>query len=842
MLILMKVKDGGIVAFVTSAGTLDKRDESTRLALSDKTDFIGAIRLPGGKNGAFKDNAGTEVTTDIIFLQKNSHKSVAEMSDIPDWVHIGETADGLPINKYFAENPDMVLGTVIEGNKLYGSGTMVIADDSTDLKEQIQNAVSKLSANINKEPARDVYAKIDNQTVQIPSELRNYSYFDFNNNIYFKTSENECTLKYSNSSNKEDKAAYDRIKAFIQLRDCTRDLLTAQEQDKPDSEIEALQAKLNTLYDNFNKKYKLLHGRTNKSMLKDDISYSLVAALEKKIENNKLIEKSDLFTKRTIKPAKVVSHVDTALEALMLSIAEKAKVDFAYMEKLTDLPRTALIDELHGEIYPVPGTDEYQSASEYLSGDIKVKLTEAETALNNGDSRMKDNIEALKGAMPEPLKAGDIDVKIGATWIDKKYYQQFIYETFDTPYYHRENGKKGIWQRKLKDITVDYSPYSCEWEICNSSADKSVKVTKEFGTAKMNAYDIMENLLNLKDPKINKKVYVDGKKKYVIDPEATKLAQRKAEKIKSAWNDWIFKDPERRAELVQRYNDLFNSIRPREYDGSHLRFPGMNSEIQLHSHQKNAVAHSLFGGNTLFAHCVGAGKTYEMIASAMESKRLGLCTKSLFAVPNHLTEQIGSDFRKLYPNSNILVATNADFNKDNRQALFSKIAAGNFDAVIIGHSQLSMLKMSQDRQEKILNTQINDIVKGIQDLKNSEGSNFQVKAMERTKKSLEKRLESLKKENQDDVITFEQLGIDKLYVDESHEFKNLFTPTKLQNVSGISSSASQKALDLFMKCQYLDEKTGGKGIVFATGTPIITGYQRSEMPILRCLEAEYPTV
>lgn len=812
---LDKVKDGGIVAFVTSAGTLDKRDESTRLMLADKSDFIGAIRLPGGKNGAFKDNAGTEVTTDIIFLKKNNHKSVAEMSDIPDWVHIGETADGLPINKYFEQNPDMVLGTVIEGNKLYGSGTMVVAEDGADLKAQLSRAVSKLSAEISKEPARDVYAKTNNQTVQIPSELRNLSYFEFNNNIYFKTSENECDFKY-NSKDKE----YDRIKAYIGLRDCTRDLLTAQEQDKPDSEIEALQAKLNTLYDSFNKKYKLLHSRTNKSMLKDDISYSLVSALEKKIENNKLIEKSDLFTKRTIKPAKVVSHVDTALEALMLSISEKAKIDFAYMEKLTDLSKTALIDELHGQIYSVPGTDEYQSSSEYLSGDIKVKLTEAENALKNGDSRMKDNIEALKGAMPEPLKAGDIDVKIGATWIDKKYYQEFIYETFDTPYYYRENGKKGIWQRNFKNITIDYSPYSGEWEISNSSADKSVKVTKEFGTKKMNAYEIIEKLLNLKDPKINQTVYVDGKKKYVIDPEATKLAQRKAEKIKSAWKDWIFKDPERRAELVQRYNDLFNSIRPREYDGSHLRFPGMNSEIQLHSHQKNAVAHSLFGGNTLFAHCVGAGKTYEMIASAMESKRLGLCTKSLFAVPNHLTEQIGSDFRKLYPNSNILVATKSDFTKNNRQALFAKIAAGNFDAVIIGHSQLAMLPMSKEREENILNEQINDIVHGLQDLKKAEGSKFQVKAMERTKKSLEKRLDSLRKEQRDDVITFEQLGIDKLYVDEAHEFKNLFTPTKLQNVSGISSSSSQKALDLFMKCQYLNEKTGGKGIVFATGTPL----------------------
>lgn len=677
----------------------------------------------------------------------------------------------------------------------------------------------------NVEPTNDSFEKTEppqkpftqqkaESPVEQTTDLRNYSFFEKDNKILFKKADTVCDFRFDNKN-----STHKRVKAFIELRDCTRDLLAAQEQDKSDSEIVALQGKLNTLYDSFNKDFGLLHSRTNKSLLSEDISYSLVSALEKKVDKNKLVEKSDLFSKRTIKPAKAVTHVDTAIDALALSIAEKAKVDLEYMEALTDLPEEILLDELHGEVYPVPGTEnEYQSASEYLSGDIRCKLNAAEIALSN-DVRMQENINALHGAMPEPLKAADIEIKIGATWFDKKIYQQFIYETFDTPDFNREDGKKSFW-RKSKDISVDYSEHTSAWHIDNKTADNSVKATKEFGTNRANAYQIMEDLLNLKEPKLYMTKVINGDEKRVLDIEATKLAQRKADNIKSAFKDWIFEDPNRRTQLVDKYNELFNSIKPSEYDGSKLRFPCMNADIQLHEHQKNAIAHSLFGGNTLFAHSVGAGKTYEMIASAMESKRLGLCTKSLFAVPNHLTEQIGDDFRKLYPNANILVATKADFKKENRQSLFSKIASENFDAVIIGHSQLSMIKMSKERQENILNNQINDIIEGIKELKSKDGNSFQVKAMERTKKSLVKRLDNLKKDNQDDIITFEQLGVDKLFVDEAHEFKNLFTPTKLQNVSGISSSASQKALDLFMKCQYLDEKTGGKGIVFATGTPL----------------------
>lgn len=707
MLILMKLKDGGIMAFVTSAGTLDKRDETTRKMLADKADFIGAIRLPGGKNGAFKDNAGTEVTTDIIFLKKHEGKSLAEMSDIPDWVHIGETADGLPINKYFEQHPDMVLGTVVEGNKLYGSGTMVVAEDGFDLKSALHEAVGKLSAEISHERSRDVYAKTaDGVQVQIPSNLRNYSFFISDDQVFFKKNNAACEFRFDKGT-----AQHKRFKAFIELRDLTRELIEAMELDKPDSVIKDLQAKLNVAYDDFYKKFGLIHSQTNKRYFAEDVSYNLVAGLEKSYDKTKLLEKSDIFTKRTIVPPKAVEHVDTALEALTLSIAEKARVDFEYMSSLTGMTEDELNHDLTGNIFKIPHTEnEYQTASEYLSGDIRKKLREAEE-IAEYDPDLNINVSALKQAMPEPRKADD---------------------------------------------------------------------------------------------------------------------------IRKAFKAWIFKDPQRREAIVERYNELFNSIRPREFDGSALSFPMMTADIHLHDHQKNAIAHAMFGGNTLFAHCVGAGKTFEMIATAMESKRLGLCTKSLFAVPNHLTEQIGDDFQKLYPGANILVATKKDFKKENRQQLFAKIATGNYDAVIIGHSQLGKIPVSKERQVITIQTQIDDILQGIEELKKSEGSKFQIKAMERTRKSLQKQLDKLEKANQDDTLTFEQLGIDRLFIDEAHEFKNLFVATKLQNVAGISNSASQKALDLFLKCRYLDEKTGGKGVIFATGTPIITGYLRLKMPILRC--------
>lgn len=817
---LSKLKDGGIMAFVTSAGTLDKRDETTRQMLADKADFIGAIRLPGGKNGAFKDNAGTEVTTDIIFLKKHEGKSLAEMSDIPDWVHIGETADGLPINKYFEQHPDMVLGTVVEGNKLYGSGTMVVAEDGFDLKSALHEAVGKLSTEISHEHGRDVYAKTaDGVQVQIPSNLRNYSFFMSDDQVFFKKNNAACEFRFDRGT-----AQHKRFKAFIELRDLTRELIEAMELDKPDSVIKDLQTKLNVAYDDFYKKYGIIHSQTNKRYFSEDVSYNLVAGLEKSYDKTKLLAKSDIFTKRTIVPPKAVDHVDTALEALTLSVAEKARVDFSYMSGLTSMTEDELKRDLTGAIFKIPHTKNgYQTASEYLSGDIRKKLREAEE-IAEYDPDFNINVSALKQAMPEPLKAGDIDIKLGAAWLDPKYYEQFMYELLQTPAYQRSDSPSARWN-KSAIVGVEYSVHANSFHVSNKSSDRSVLATQKYGTHKMNAYDIFEHLLNLQEPKVYKTIEVpdglgDTKEKRVVDIDATRVVQRKADDIRKAFKAWIFKDPQRREAIVEKYNELFNSIRPREFDGSALSFPMMTSDIKLHDHQKNAIAHAMFGGNTLFAHCVGAGKTFEMIATAMESKRLGLCTKSLFAVPNHLTEQIGDDFQKLYPGANILVATKKDFQKANRQQLFAKIATGNYDAVIIGHSQLGKIPVSKERQVMTIQTQIDDILQGIEELKKSEGSKFQIKAMERTRKSLQKQLDKLEKANQDDTLTFEQLGIDRLFIDEAHEFKNLFVATKLQNVAGISNLASQKALDLFLKCRYLDEKTGGKGVIFATGTPL----------------------
>lgn len=815
---LDKVKKGGIVAFVTSKGTLDKKDESFRMQLAEKADLIGAIRLP---NNAFKANAGTEVTSDIIFLQKRS----APPEELPDWVHLGKTEDGLRVNSYFAENPEMVLGTIAEGNKLYGRNddTMCIPIDGADLRQQIHEAVQKLNAQISQVKTNAVFQFSDKQVTMTAAELRPFSFFkDDKGDIYLKGGESKLgnfdVSKVMDTKSKD----YDRMTAFIDLRDTVRELLKVQADDRPENEIKAVQQKLSVQYDDFYKKYGLLHSRKNRQVLRDDCSYNLLLTLEKEFDKDKLIAKSDIFTKRTVRPSKPIEHVDTALEALAISMAETAKVDLAYMSKLTDMSEKMLISELKGEIFLVPDTNTYQSASEYLSGDIRQKLDIAENYAEK-DSRFAENVEALQAAMPEPLKAGDIDVKIGAAWIPKELYQQFMYELFQTPRENREDVKKAFWV-KPKNITVDYSEHTNTWHIENKRADSSVLSRRDFGTKNMSAYEIMEQLLNLKEPKVYKsETYLDlngnEKERRVVDIKATKIVQQKAAKIKQAFKDWIFRDPERAIPLVEQYNRQFNSIRPREYDGSALRFPGMNSAITLKEHQKNAIAHALFGGNTLFAHCVGAGKTFEMIAAAMESKRLGLCTKPLFAVPNHLTEQIGEDFQKLYPGANILVATKNDFKKENRQQLFAKIATGDFDAVIIGHSQLGMIPLSKERQVSILQDQINDIMAGIEELKKAEGSRFQVKQMERTKKSLEAKLDKLEKTH-DDILTFEEMGIDKLIIDEAHEFKNVPTQTKLTNVAGISSSASQKALDLFMKCRYLDEKTGSRGVIMATGTPL----------------------
>lgn len=606
---LSKLKDGGIMAFVTSAGTLDKRDETTRQMLADKADFIGAIRLPGGKNGAFKDNAGTEVTTDIIFLKKHEGKSLAEMSDIPDWVHIGETADGLPINKYFEQHPDMVLGTVVEGNKLYGSGTMVVAEDGFDLKSALHEAVGKLSAEISHERGRDVYAKTaDGVQVQIPSNLRNYSFFMSDDQVFFKKNNAACEFRFDKGT-----AQHKRFKAFIELRDLTRELIEAMELDKPDAVIKDLQAKLNVAYDDFYKKFGLIHSQTNKRYFAEDVSYNLVAGLEKSYDKTKLLEKSDIFTKRTIVPPKAVEHVDTALEALTLSIAEKARVDFEYMSSLTGMTEDELKHDLTGNIFKIPHTEnEYQTASEYLSGDIRKKLREAEE-IAEYDPDFNINVSALKQAMPEPLKAGDIDIKLGAAWLDPKYYEQFMYELLQTPAYQRSDSPSARWN-KSAIVGVEYSVHANSFHVSNKSSDRSVLATQKYGTHKMNAYDIFEHLLNLQEPKVYKTIEVpdglgDTKEKRVVDIDATRVVQRKADDIRKAFKAWIFKDSARREAIVERYNELFNSIRPREFDGSALSFPMMTADIHLHDHQKNAIAHAMFGGNTLFAHCVGAGKS-----------------------------------------------------------------------------------------------------------------------------------------------------------------------------------------------------------------------------------------
>jgi len=606
---LSKLKEGGIMAFVTSAGTLDKRDETTRQMLADKADFIGAIRLPGGKNGAFKDNAGTEVTTDIIFLKKHEGKSLTEMSDIPDWVHIGETADGLPINKYFEQHPDMVLGTVVEGNKLYGSGTMVVAEDGFDLKSALHEAVGKLSAEISHEHGRDVYAKTaDGVQVQIPSNLRNYSFFMSDNQVFFKKNNAACEFRFDRGT-----AQHKRFKAFIELRDLTRELIEAMELDKPDSVIKDLQAKLNVAYDDFYKKYGIIHSQTNKRYFSEDVSYNLVAGLEKSYDKTKLLAKSDIFTKRTIVPPKAVDHVDTALEALTLSVAEKARVDFAYMSGLTGMTKDELKRDLTGAIFKIPHTEnEYQTASEYLSGDIRKKLCEAEE-IAEYDPDFNINVSALKQAMPEPLKAGDIDIKLGAAWLDPKYYEQFMYELLQTPAYQRSDSSSARWN-KSAIVGVEYSVHANSFHVSNKSSDRSVLATQKYGSHKINAYDIFEHLLNLQEPKVYKTIEVpdglgDTKEKRVVDIDATRVVQRKADDIRKAFKAWIFKDSQRREAIVEKYNELFNSIRPREFDGSALSFPMMTSDIKLHDHQKNAIAHAMFGGNTLFAHCVGAGKS-----------------------------------------------------------------------------------------------------------------------------------------------------------------------------------------------------------------------------------------
>lgn len=826
---LDKVRDGGIVAFVTSKGTLDKKDSSFRKTLAERADLVGAVRLP---NNAFK-SAGTEVTADIIFLQKREKKSEIE----PSWVHTGQLENGLTVNNYFVEHPEMILGEVVEGNKMFGrtDDTMCVPfNDGRTLSELLSSAVKNINFEYSASAAKLI--PVSEHLTAEPLKLRLQSFYRRNGEIYFYGSDKSGKIvNVSADKALGKKLNHERINSFIDIRDTLRELLDVQQYDNKDSEIAQLQEKLNNCYDSFYSKYGLLHSSYNHSLLNSDGAYPLVASLEADFakDNNLLVKKSDIFTERVNKPTATISHVDTAEEALAVCVAEKGVIDFEYMSQITDVPPEDLKIGLRekGEIFAVPSYTgdedyEYQTASEYLSGDIYAKLDMAK-AYASVNGIYESNVVALKEVLPTPLKAGDIDINLGATWIDKKYYEQFMYEVFETP----QSLKSDYVSRFFKSdrIELDYSEYSGRWNITNKRADLSVTTVKTYGASGLSAYQIFESVLNLSEPKVYKdKVDEYGvverdknnKPVRVLDIEATQVVQQKANAIRREFKNWIFKDANRRRDIVDTYNRTFNCVHAREYDGSHLNFPGMNSNIQLHEHQKNAIAHAIYGGNTLFAHSVGAGKTFEMIATAMECKRLGLCHKSLFAVPNHLTEQVGADFLKLYPNANILVATKDDFKSSNRKMLMSKIATGNYDAVIIGHTQLKMLPLSPERQEAFLQSQIDDIVAGLAEMKAQDGNKFTVKEMERTKKNLENQLEKLQSSKKDNTVYFEELGIDKLFVDEAHEFKNLYCATKLQNVSGISSRASQRATELFAKCRYLDEKTGGKGVVFATGTPL----------------------
>lgn len=826
---LDKVRDGGIVAFVTSKGTLDKKDSSFRKTLAERADLVGAVRLP---NNAFK-SAGTEVTADIIFLQKREKKSEIE----PSWVHTGQLENGLTVNNYFVEHPEMILGEVVEGNKMFGrtDDTMCVPfNDGRTLSELLSSAVKNI--NFEYSASAEKLIPVSEHLTAEPLKLRLQSFYRRNGEIYFYGSDKSGKIvNVSADKALGKKLNHERINSFIDIRDTLRELLDVQQYDNKDSEIAQLQEKLNNCYDSFYSKYGLLHSSYNHSLLNSDGAYPLVASLEADFakDNNLLVKKSDIFTERVNKPTATINHVDTAEEALAVCVAEKGVIDFEYMSQITDVPPEDLKIGLRekGEIFAVPSYTgdedyEYQTASEYLSGDIYAKLDIAK-AYASVNGIYESNVVALKEVLPTPLKAGDIDINLGATWIDKKYYEQFMYEIFETP----QSLKSDYVSRFFKSdrIELDYSEYSGRWNITNKRADLSVTTVKTYGASGLSAYQIFESVLNLSEPKVYKdKVDEYGvverdknnKPVRVLDVEATQVVQQKANAIRREFKNWIFKDANRRRDIVDTYNRTFNCVHAREYDGSHLNFPGMNSNIQLHEHQKNAIAHAIYGGNTLFAHSVGAGKTFEMIATAMECKRLGLCHKSLFAVPNHLTEQVGADFLKLYPNANILVATKDDFKSSNRKMLMSKIATGNYDAVIIGHTQLKMLPLSPERQEAFLQSQIDDIVAGLAEMKAQDGNKFTVKEMERTKKNLENQLEKLQSSKKDNTVYFEELGIDKLFVDEAHEFKNLYCATKLQNVSGISSRASQRATELFAKCRYLDEKTGGKGVVFATGTPL----------------------
>ena len=803
---LDQVRPGGVVAFVTSRYTMDAKDSTVRRYLAQRAELLGAIRLP---NNAFKANAGTEVVSDILFLQKRDRP----LDIAPDWTQTGQTEDGFAINQYFIDHPEMVLGRPTAESTQYGRQDYTVAPiEGLLLSDQLHDAVKYIRGTY-QEAALPELGEGEDIDTSIPADpnVKNYSFTVVDGAVYFR--ENSRMVRPDLNATAEA-----RVKGLVGLRDCVQQLIDLEmDAAAPDADIRAQMAELNRRYDDFSAKYGLINDRANRLAFADDSSYYLLCALEVLDEDGRLERKADMFTKRTIKPHEAVTTVDTASEALAVSISEKACVDMAYMEQLTGKTGEELADELRGVIFRVPGqtepdgTPHYVTADEYLSGNVRRKLRQAQRAAEQ-DPAFAINVEALTAAQPKDLDASEIEVRLGATWIDKEYIQQFMYETFDTPFYLQ------------RSIEVHYSAFTAEWQISGKNAvgQRDVAAYTTYGTSRANAYKILEDSLNLRDVRIYDTVEdADGKERRVLNAKETTLAAQKQQAIREAFKDWIWRDPERRQALVRQYNEEMNATRPREYDGSHIVFGGMNPAITLREHQKNAIAHVLYGGNTLLAHEVGAGKTFEMVGAAMEAKRLGLCQKSLFVVPNHLTEQWASEFLRLYPSANILVTTKKDFEKHNRKKFCARIATGDYDAIIMGHSQFEKIPISKERQERLLHEQIWEITEGIAEVEASGGERFTVKQLERTKKSLEARLEKLQAEGRkDDVVTFEQLGVDRLFVDEAHNYKNLFLYTKMRNVAGLSTTDAQKSSDMFAKCRYMDEITGGRGVVFATGTPV----------------------
>ena len=802
---LDQVRPGGVVAFVTSRYTMDAKDSTVRRYLAQRAELLGAIRLP---NDAFKKNAGAEVVSDIIFLQKRDRP----LDIVPEWTQTGQTEDGFAINRYFIDHPEMVLGRQEPVSTAHGMDYTVNPIAGLELSDQLHDAVKYIHGTYQEAelPELGEGEAIDTSIPADPN-VKNYSYAIVDGQVYYR--ENSRMVRPDLNATAEA-----RVKGLVGLRDCVQELIDLQmDAAVPDSTITQKQAELNSLYDSFSAKYGLINDRANRLAYADDSSYYLLCALEVIDEDGKLERKADMFTKRTIKPHQAVAAVDTASEALAVSISEKACVDMGYMSQLTGKTTEELAGELQGVIFRVPGqleqdgTPHYVTADEYLSGNVRRKLRQAQRAAQQ-DPVYAVNVEALTVAQPKDLDASEIEVRLGATWIDKEYIQQFMYETFRTPYYLQRN------------IEVKYSSFTAEWQITGKTSVpySDVAANTTYGTSRANAYKILEDSLNLRDVRIYDTIEdADGKERRVLNAKETTLAAQKQQAIREAFKDWIWKDPERRQTLVRQYNEEMNSTRPREYDGSHITFGGMNPEITLREHQLNAIAHVLYGGNTLLAHEVGAGKTFEMVAAAMEAKRLGLCQKSLFVVPNHLTEQWASEFLRLYPSANILVTTKKDFETHNRKKFCARIATGDYDAIIMGHSQFERIPISRERQERLLYEQIDEITEGIAEVQASGGERFTVKQLERTRKSLEARLEKLQAEGRkDDVVTFEQLGVDRLFVDEAHNYKNLFLYTKMRNVAGLSTSDAQKSSDMFAKCRYMDEITGNRGVIFATGTPV----------------------